>query len=290
MAPNFTHILLLVVPFAFLLLQDYVVSAMECGRTFSSLLSGTETVKWPFHVAIQKRSNYICGGTIISNRHILTAAHCIQQKYSENTLLPHEIVVRLGAYNLTDTNEKGVIQRNVSEIFLHPDWDVFETNFDANIAILVLSENVTFTDDIQPVCMPADDGVIENMEGSVIAYGVGRPNTYAKVAKRIIVRGVSISRCILEDVTIATYASNRTFCGSGNADESLHRGDAGSGYFLSSGSSWTQHGILIALRTNATGHVLTRAHHMYTDVSMFTDWIHETVKQTGGDVSEAGSR
>lgn len=49
----------------------------ECGivdYVRPVILGGSETKKgeWPFIAAIQKGSKYICGGTIIAVRHILT--------------------------------------------------------------------------------------------------------------------------------------------------------------------------------------------------------------------------
>lgn len=141
-----------------------------------------------------------------------SAAHCIQRKNSETELLPHQVIVRLGAYNLTKATERGVVERNVSAIFVHPDWDPFSDSFDVDITILILSSNITFTDDIQPVCMPAN-GVAENMAGSVVGYGVRRGTVSAEIPKRIIVNVLNSSHCFREDDTLRTHSSERTFCG-----------------------------------------------------------------------------
>lgn len=141
-----------------------------------------------------------------------SAAHCIQRKSLETALLPHEIIVRLGAYNLTKTHENGVIQKNVSAIIIHPDWNAFDVSFDADIAILVLGSNITFTDHIQPVCMPVN-GVAENMSGSVVGYGVRKRSIYAEIPTRITVNALNSSHCFREDDVVRLYSSERTFCG-----------------------------------------------------------------------------
>ncbi|KAG4077910.1 hypothetical protein HA402_013844 [Bradysia odoriphaga] len=289
MVPNFVLPVRVGVFFA-LIFQVYRVSTMECGTVNfvrPAILGGTETIKgeWPFTVAIQKDSKYICGGTIISNRHILTAAHCFHKKWSEAALSPHEVVVRLGAYNLTNSNEKGVVQGNVSDIIIHDDWEPFERRFDADIAILVLSESITFTDDIQPVCMPAS-GVPQNIEGIVVGYGVRINKTQAGIPRRIVVRAVNSSHCFRENGAVISFTSNRTFCG-GNGDGSPDLGDSGSGYFYTPGLSWAQYGLVAAVQTNDTGHVFPYAFHIYTNLTMFKDWIIDTVNRTGGVVGEA---
>lgn len=119
--------------------------------------------------------------------------------------------MRLGAYNITDRNEKGVVQRNVSDIFVHPDWDVYASTFDADIAILVLSENVTFTYDIQPVCMPAE-GVKDNVEGIVVGWGLRENLIKADIPRQTSVRAIKETHCFREGDGIAPFTSARTFC------------------------------------------------------------------------------
>lgn len=63
--------------FVAFLFQVCVVSATECGMVNlvrPRILGGKDVLKgeWPFVASIQARSKYICGGTIISNKHILT--------------------------------------------------------------------------------------------------------------------------------------------------------------------------------------------------------------------------
>ncbi|KAG4071549.1 hypothetical protein HA402_011703 [Bradysia odoriphaga] len=291
MTLNFVHILLVAVSLA-LLLQIQRVSTTECGivdYVRPVILGGSETKKgeWPFLAAIQIGSKYICGGTIIAVKHVLTAAHCILKKGSVIELLPHEVVVRLGAYNLTNTNETGVIHRNVSDIFIHPDWDAFEKRFDADIAILVLTKNITFNGNIQPVCMPSANSVPGSMVGTVVGYGFRKNNKiHAEIPRRVVVRAVSSSHCFRKDDAVRPYSSERTFCG-GNGDGSPDQGDSGSGYFFTPGFSWAQYGLVALLRTNSTGHIFSDGFHVYTNLTMFKDWIIATVNQTGGVVGEA---
>lgn len=169
--------------------------------------------------------------------------------------------MRLGAYNLTDKNERGVIERNVAEIFIHPDWDVYDNKFDADIAILLLSENITFTYDIQPVCIPGD-GVIENIIGTVVGWGLTENTSCAEILRQIYIKAISFRT----DIGIVAYTSARTFCG-GEGDGTPNSGDSGGGFFVISGSVWIQYGIVSAIRTNATGHLIENSFAIYTNLT-----------------------
>lgn len=77
------------------------------------------------------------------------------------------MAVLLGAYNLELKVESGTQQKNVQEIHVHPDWSPLSLKYDADLAILVLSESVEFTRYIRPICMP-DDYPPVDVKGSVV--------------------------------------------------------------------------------------------------------------------------
>ncbi|CEJ93282.1 hypothetical protein VHEMI08881 [[Torrubiella] hemipterigena] len=72
-----------------------------------------------------------CGGTIVSKRHIVTAAHCAP--YTD----PAEYYVLLGSVKWD-----GGTKYNVTKIIKDPNWDVASDDHD--IAVLVLSEDIKF--------------------------------------------------------------------------------------------------------------------------------------------------
>ena len=58
---------------------------IECGKQFPDpvtlLIIGGETVspgRWPWIGALYKDGKFVCGSTLISAHHVITAAHCIK--------------------------------------------------------------------------------------------------------------------------------------------------------------------------------------------------------------------
>ena len=101
-----------------------------------------------------------CGGTLISSRHVLTAAHCLKQVQS-----PVWIKATIGEHNIADWEANRV---DVAEIIKHPNYD--SARHDNDYAILRLSQDVPFTSKVSPVCLPDK---VETMYEGVLATVTG---------------------------------------------------------------------------------------------------------------------
>lgn len=78
-------------------------------------------------------------------------------------LQANELNVLLGRFNLKHQNEPDSIQAAVSEILIHPDWDYMREKWDADLAILVMTMPVKFTNYIKAICL-TNDASIENQK------------------------------------------------------------------------------------------------------------------------------
>ncbi|KAJ8975917.1 hypothetical protein NQ317_007760 [Molorchus minor] len=106
------------------------------------IIGGSEAkkYKWPWHVAVLNQhmvGSFLCGGTLIASRWVLTANHCIR-KY---------LRVRLNAHDLRATDGRD-IEMTVLKMFPHPKFD-YKT-VDNDIALLLLPRQVQ----TQVACLP----------------------------------------------------------------------------------------------------------------------------------------
>ena len=82
-----------------------------------------------------------CGGSIISEDVILTAAHCVG-----NAKNVAEIVVQMGHSNA----EEGAFFK-VKSVLIHPDYNPFNTSQLNDIALLRVNESLVFNNSVQPI-------------------------------------------------------------------------------------------------------------------------------------------
>uniref|UniRef100_A0A8C1QE14 Si:dkey-21e2.3 n=1 Tax=Cyprinus carpio TaxID=7962 RepID=A0A8C1QE14_CYPCA len=104
----------------------------------------------PYMVSVQAKEHHICGGFLISDRFVMTAAHC--RKNSSSVL-----TVVLGAHDLKK-NENSV-RFTVESYHQHPNYT--NKSFHNDILLLKLEKNVQLNDNIKWISIPAEEGNIE---------------------------------------------------------------------------------------------------------------------------------
>jgi hypothetical protein len=132
----------------------------------------------PWHVAIYRSNVLICGGTIITEKIVVSAAHCFFKEevntdpQSETvSLYPKELfkIVAGKYYREINAKEKLPIQTfNITEIITVPGYDGYLGYFAADIALAILDNFIEFKPHIAPICM---DRNLEYSEEKIVREG-----------------------------------------------------------------------------------------------------------------------
>jgi len=154
------------------ILATYEVSevAAECGKSkipsTGRAIGGKEiephTEPWLVLLCINEgQCDGGCGGTLISQRLVLTAAHCDGSGYSPKQ--PQFNYVMIGGHSKTSGNGEIVpVSKWITHKDAHPTCGPTEHGkwticggMDLDISMLVLSRRVEFSTYVQPICLPS---------------------------------------------------------------------------------------------------------------------------------------
>merc|ERR1711971_852075 len=124
--------------------------------------------EWPWQVALFIDDAWFCGGSIISDEYIMTAAHCADGASYFNILA--------GAHDVRASSEPHRVEITSYNGWTHPNWD--HNTLANDIALIELPSPLEFNDYIKPACMPMA-GDTADVGETVTCTGWGKPSDSA---------------------------------------------------------------------------------------------------------------
>ncbi|CAH0562168.1 unnamed protein product [Brassicogethes aeneus] len=159
------------------------INIAKCDYNSVALIVGGKPAgigEFPFMAAIgfegDNKILWNCGGTLISDKFVLTAAHCtFSRDYGDPK------VVRLGDLDLTRTDEgSDHVDYDISRIISHPKY-VPNVNY-YDIGLLELNRKVKITQFIRPACLHSKRRIDERI---AVATGYGATDYTAENANKL---------------------------------------------------------------------------------------------------------
>lgn len=256
-------------------------NAQECGRPplmQDRIVGGLDSSvgEWPWQVDVQKSSAHICGGSLITENWVLSAAHCFPNpsdvssytlyvgRYQQNGVNPHES------------------SHKVKQIVVPSDYtDPYSGN---DVALVELASPVTWSDYVSPVCLPTSDTLFPSgMMCTVTGWGNIRDNvplpgfgTLQKVQVPIISQS-SCQEMYQKDPTEQVNILYDMICaGYQEGGKDSCQGDSGGPLVCQMvNGSWVQAGVV----SFGTGCANANKPGVYARLTNYTDFITSTIPE-----------
>ncbi|CAH1733739.1 unnamed protein product [Chironomus riparius] len=247
---------------------------LNCGKAIINDDDSLEQESYPWSAVVMKNGLGPCSGVLISEKKVVTAAKCLY-KFDEKTeeliaFTKFEIVILLGIDN---KNSQGKKVTYILDLFIHPDYNINAYEMDADIAVMILRENVKFNQFIQPICLT--DLSVVTSEGVVVSYGQLEPvpKSTNPIQKEIVCKIFENPVCPSKNDAFSSISSNRTFCGGESKGTGLCFEDIGSGLYVKNADHFYLRGIVSAVVAAKEGVCDEDTYALFTDVSEFIKFI-----------------
>ncbi|XP_058459513.1 uncharacterized protein LOC131435532 isoform X2 [Malaya genurostris] len=237
----------------------------------------SEFGEYPWQVAILKKdpkeSVYVCGGTLIDNQFIITAAHCVK------TYSGFDLRVRLGEWDVNhDVEFYPYIERDVISVQVHPEY--YAGTLDNDLAVLKMDSPVDFsnTPHISPACLPDRYTDFSGQRCWTTGWGkdaFGDYGKYQNILKEVDVPIVNDNQCQnqLRQTRLGyQYKLHPGFiCAGGEEGKDACKGDGGGPLVCERNGSWQVVGVVSwgigCGKANVPG--------VYVKVAHYLDWLQQ---------------
>ncbi|CAJ0964061.1 unnamed protein product, partial [Mesorhabditis belari] len=268
-----------------------VVSKGNSGKISNDIIGGNQAYlgQWPWQALIEFSNSHgqstLCGGTLISAQHVLTAAHCAVEFENRPSLAS----VWVG---LIDSHRKSPgIFVGVAAVSIHSGYNGNQKEFENDIAVVTLGQAVTFSTTIQPICLPEKDS-IPSGDFVVTGWGLYNRTSISKDASQFLLYSplpnVPLDTCrnlwqsLSADYTTDGFVPMDTQICAGSNGHGTAQGDSGGPLLIKNGDgSWTQVGVTsFGINEDPFYYNQGRAPGIYTRLSAHCDFIKKASDQT----------
>lgn len=223
--------------------------------------------EFPFLVALERNSSFICGGSILSPWHIITAAHCFGEDVD-----PSSYRIRAGS----SVRETGGLEHQVRELVIHEDFKskLYSNVLDYDLALLKLEKPIALDNKTTREIRMFNSGelIVDGIRAFVAGWGVPlHGKNYSEQVRSVELRIVDRQQCDDRLKNSPMRVFNRIREGkicAGSETGSTSGGDSGGPLVIGGRLAGT---VSAGSKMNLPN--------IFTNVAYFRDWIDERIAE-----------
>jgi len=223
--------------------------------------------RWPWQILMLMGGQPGCGGAIISPKHIVTAAHCVDG-YED---YPSFFKVRVGEFD-RQTRSGHEKEYDVKHVFKHRDYDS-PTPINNDIAMFELEKPILFNTYVQPICLPEADPPV-GTECYITGWGkMKHPGSMVRYLQQAKMPVVDKETCNAKNkASIGIDVTDAMLCSGdgGETRKSGCHGDSGGPFVCKLNGRWELHG---AVSHGSSRCASTESYTVFARVNYFKQWI-----------------
>jgi len=226
---------------------------------------------------------HFCGGSVISEKWVVTAGHCMFG------VVANSIAIKAGVLQRSAAPDSNIQIRGAKSITMHPNYtDYYHWQVGDDIALIELNEPLTFTSRVRPVALA---NVSAPDTGNVVVSGWGRTDGFVSTQSDLlnaVLLPIRSNATCNASFTWGTDPVNSAMMCAGSPTGSIAscNGDSGGPvvYRASTTDSWRQVGIVSWGQTNCVNYSV------FTRVSNDYAWVKSVVPTLfrNGDINRDG--
>uniref|UniRef100_A0A182QL12 CLIP domain-containing serine protease n=1 Tax=Anopheles farauti TaxID=69004 RepID=A0A182QL12_9DIPT len=271
--------------------RESLPEAPRCGIQVSDRIFGgnlTQVDEFPWTALIQYDEgdgnfNFYCGGSLINERYVVTAAHCligINRRWKVHR-------VRLGEWDLQSEDDccedhcakSRPIDLEIEKIVAHRNYDTRDQSKANDIALIRLSRSVAYSDTVRPICLPWTDALRGRSHVGYESYAAGWGKTETSTASerklKVLLNVTTLEECSPAYRRSGVALKRTHLCAGGMKGKDTCRGDSGGPLMRQIGGSWYLIGV-VSFGPQKCGTALVPG--VYSNVAEYVDWIRDNIE------------